>query len=460
MKINLDFYKSDICVNEISSNTVKSQINQIIKDAEDFEYESAINTEDINNEVFNSISSIRKNIINWYDFKVTDRVLEINLDNGIITDFLCQKFNHVTSVCFDYNHFELIKDKLEKYDNLEVIIGALDDINFDEKYDYILLFNCYENHYKFYNKKDQILLKYLSNLLKKEGTILLAIDNPVSVKRLVGGIDTYGYNSLSMFTGFTKDKLVKQLNENGFKYNFYYPLPDYKMTSVIFSDRYLPDVNNSKLLYNFNYEYPSNILANEHVYLIESNIGIKKYVKRIIYYNVTYYLFIGYIFFLILIFNFNISSILYRVILYFISFVLIKFSIDVLWKMWITNIKYRDNVYILKIEKIGNFKMLYDTGNFASYDLEVPVIIMNTNKYINKVRKYKKYIQTTEKVSIYLKTINGKKQFDGYIFKNIILKKGEMKDKKITKVIIVFTEEEIVNNMFDGILPFNILIEK
>ena len=46
------------------------------------------------------------------------------------------------------------------------------------------------------------------------------------------------------------------------------------------------------------------------------------------------------------------------------------------------------------------------------------------------------------------------------IFKNIILKKGEMKDKKITKVMIVFTEEEIVNNMFDGILPFNILIEK
>ena len=53
-----------------------------------------------------------------------------------------------------------------------------------------------------------------------------------------------GYANKTGIQTFGKEELKKIFNEVGLKYTkFYYPLPDYKLPNVIFSDEYLPNEN-------------------------------------------------------------------------------------------------------------------------------------------------------------------------------------------------------------------------
>ena len=61
---------------------------------------------------------------------------------------------------------------------------------------------------------------------------------------------------------FTKTKLEKELLDNGYKVNFYYPLPDYKLPNVIFTEKELPKYN-SVDKYNPYYTEKSDTVINE-----------------------------------------------------------------------------------------------------------------------------------------------------------------------------------------------------
>ena len=265
MKINLNFYKEDINISNISDEFYNEIESNLLKYG-DLNYESNV-INDVTSEKFSHISNIRKNIVEWYDFEKKDEVLEINLDNGLVTQFLCENFKNVTSISFSNKITNVISKGLQKYDNLEIIVGKISDIILNKKYDYIVVFNCLENFDKIYDGKLIDLLKYLKELLNENGTILLGVDNPFGLKRLIGGTDSYNNIPFSIFDGITKEKLNYYFNELKLKSKFYYPLPDYKMTSVIFSDEYMPTLNNSKLLYNLNYKDNDILIANEHLYL-------------------------------------------------------------------------------------------------------------------------------------------------------------------------------------------------
>lgn len=199
-----------------------------------------------------------------------------------------------------------------------------------------------------------------------------------------------------------------------------------------------------------------NIVA---IYFIGSIKDIKTYIKRFIYYLIIYYLYLGFIFMITLVFKVNVTSILYRILIYCISGIFLKFSADILWKMWISKIKYSENLYKMQIMNVGKFNMLLDTGNFAVFK-NMPVIIMNENKYVKGVKKYKRAIYSHKSYSIYLETINGRREYKGYMFDNISIKKEGEKKKNIERALVVFTNEKINNDTFDGILPFSVLIEK
>lgn len=196
-----------------------------------------------------------------------------------------------------------------------------------------------------------------------------------------------------------------------------------------------------------------------YVYLLDRVDEMKKYVKRFIYYLVIFYLYIGYIFFITLVFKINVSNILTRISIYLISGVLLKISTELLWKMWIIKIKYSSNLYKVEIFEKIKFSMFLDTGNFASFR-GIPVIIVDEKKYIKKLKKYKFNISCKKPYSVILKTINGDSEYKGYIVENIKLEKGADFRKRVDKAFLTFSKEEIKENIFDGILPFSIFIEK
>ncbi len=152
MKLNLDFYKEDICLyddNCYSKNI--TEIESIITNEKSSNYDQSLG-QNTSVYTFNTLSKIRRNVLDWTALDKNASFLEIGTEFGVITEMLCEKLKKVTSISFSKKEASIIKEKLEKYDNLEIIVGSLDDIKLNEKYDYISLIGCAEVVKKFFKR--------------------------------------------------------------------------------------------------------------------------------------------------------------------------------------------------------------------------------------------------------------------------------------------------------------------
>jgi len=269
-KLNLEFYKEDIEYDTSVTKQEEDDIIQYINKYKENEYKKIFET-DIRVPVFVNLSDIRNNIINWYTFKSNSDVLEIGGNFGSITGELCKKCKSVTSIEFIKIRAEAICKRHEDKENLEVICGKLEDISFDKKYDYITIFGIAEYADIVFGSLNK-LIEYAKSLLNEGGIILIAIDNKFGVKYLAGatnGVNDMPYSNLTGnysngYRTYGKHELENIFKNNKFSnYKFYYPLPDYKLTNVIYSDDYLPDENDSKVMYNIYYHENENILFSE-----------------------------------------------------------------------------------------------------------------------------------------------------------------------------------------------------
>lgn len=152
MKLNLDFYKEDICIfDEKLYTKYLPYIENIINEDVNSSYDQNIG-QNLSVFTFNSISKIRRNVLDWINFDKDSDFLEIGTEFGVITEMLCEKVKSVTSVAFSKKDIEIAKKILEKYENLEVIVGKLDDIKISKKFDYISIIGCMESLKKIFSR--------------------------------------------------------------------------------------------------------------------------------------------------------------------------------------------------------------------------------------------------------------------------------------------------------------------
>ncbi len=280
MKLNLDFYKEDIIFNELKEN---NNIIDLINKCEEDDYDKVIE-DNLNLENFLIFSDIRKNIISWYPFQNRENILEIGANFGEITGKLCDEFDRVVSVEFSKYKGDAISARHKNKNNLEVIIGNLKDIKFNEKFDYITLVGCFEYApliFEGSNSYEQ-LLNYVSNLLKKDGKLLIAVDNKFGMRNWsVFNKDDYCLKTESVNSSkplnkpqlFSKSTLEEMFKNSNFKnYKFYYTLPDYRFPNVFFTDNFLPKENN--LHRNLSVFYDSEVI-NFH-----ENAGFSEIIKE------------------------------------------------------------------------------------------------------------------------------------------------------------------------------------
>ena len=185
------------------------------------------------------------NILNWYPFNKTQKVLEVGNKSEELTKFLIDKCSSI--------------QKISKIEELE---------NIDAKFDIIILIGINENEK--INLKN--LVRRLEAFLEMDGRILLAVDNKFGLRFWAGNPENIlekkftsllGYNNeYEKIETYTKRYIETQLNEIGYKTRFYYPLPDYRRPNVIFSDDALPEYNSIDK-YNPYYTGKSDILFNE-----------------------------------------------------------------------------------------------------------------------------------------------------------------------------------------------------
>lgn len=254
---NITWYKG---VDQYFEGDIEDRIIQLIFTNKSKDYTDVM-LKEYNWSVYYHLTNIRENLLNWYPFPPESSVLEIGCGMGAITNMLCERCRKVTAVELSKKRATATVFRCRDKDNLEVIVGDMMDIEFQEKYDYITLIGVleYQGSSSDFSNPYIEFLKKIKGLLKPGGKLLIAIENKYGLKYWCGakedhtgipfdGINQYGLGDQSGRT-FSKEELATLIRESGFAGSyFYYPMPDYKLPNVIYSEDYLPDVGELRRL--------------------------------------------------------------------------------------------------------------------------------------------------------------------------------------------------------------------
>lgn len=201
------------------------------------------------------LSNQRENIVNWLPITKDMKVLEIGAGCGAITGALAAKAGSVTCVDLSKKRSLINAHRHEDCDNVTIKVGNFKDIepSLDKDYDCALLIGVLEYGASYIggDKPFETFLKTIRKHVKKAtGTIIVAIENRYGMKYWAGCREDHngeffsgleGYPQESPATTFSRKQLEKICKSAGErKVSFYYPYPDYKFMTTLFSDDRLP----------------------------------------------------------------------------------------------------------------------------------------------------------------------------------------------------------------------------
>lgn len=257
-ELNLKYYTNQ---DFYSDGDIENEILDFVKSGKNLE---DIPKEDINYHLIYHLSEIRKNILNWYPFEESANILEIGSGCGAITGLLCEKAHTVYSVELSKRRATINYERNKKYQNLNLYVGNIGDMEFEHQFDYIVLNGVFEYAMSFTDTETPYItfLNGIKRFLKTSGKVMIAIENRLGLKYLAGapedhtgmyflGVD--GYKDNSSVRTFTKKELTDIVTEVGLKSTkFYYPYPDYKFPSEIYTDESIVKNGYGKDYYNLN----------------------------------------------------------------------------------------------------------------------------------------------------------------------------------------------------------------
>lgn len=215
------------------------------------------------------LSDLRENIVEWLPMDKSMKVLEVGSGCGAITGSLARKAGNVTCLDLSRKRSLINAYRHQDCDNVTIKLGNFQDIepSLDTDYDYVVLIGVFEYGQSYIRSENPFVDWYniLKKHVKKDGRIVIAIENKMGLKYWAGcredHLSTYfsgieDYPDGGVVRTFTKGGLERILKECGEEqYHFYYPYPDYKFMTTVYSDRYLPKVGElSNNLRNFDQE--------------------------------------------------------------------------------------------------------------------------------------------------------------------------------------------------------------
>lgn len=245
-KLNLEYYPND---NKYTDGTeVEARLLQIVREGKDLD---SLDPSEVSFPIYYHLSPFRENICSWYPFSPEARVLEIGSGCGAITGILCRRVKEVVSVELSLDRAKVNEARNRAFDNLSIYVGDLNDMEFDEPFDDVVLIGVLEYAGRFTKGDDPYcaFLKKIGRFLKPDGRILMAIENRLGLKYFAGAFEDHlhqpfiglkNYPDGNLARTFSKTELTELLRRSGFAgARFYYPYPDYKFPVEIFTDETL-----------------------------------------------------------------------------------------------------------------------------------------------------------------------------------------------------------------------------
>ena len=175
--------------------------------------------------------------------------------------------------------------------------------------------------------------------------------------------------------------------------------------------------------------------------------------KKISCYYLIYFLYIGIIIAFSIIFKINLEKILFKIIAYILSGLLLHFLVKDMWKMWKTKIRYRDLYYTLKINNV-EINSFVDTGNTVKDPISNLNVIFLNNELKDKIN-----INEYNKVEIEVLTVNGNNIKEGYIVKNVLVIKDGKKIANIPEIILCFSLIGNTPEKYSAIIGYDTYLE-
>ncbi|PQP84600.1 hypothetical protein C0Q44_08600 [Paenibacillus sp. PCH8] len=267
------YYKSEN--DEVELSQEEMDICSYISQNNEDNYDQLI-SEDPRWNVFLQLTRLRKSLLNWYDFKPGSTLLEIGGGFGALTGLLCDHCAEVVSVEESLQRAKQIEERHKNRTNLKIYAANIKDIPLDQKFDYITLIGLLEFEGK--GSKDRLIysdfLRSIGERLKPGGKLIIAVENRFGLKYLCGAPDPYygipfaqiNQSSYKKGTGysFSKQELTTIIENAGYKhFKFYYPLPDYRLPQLIYSEKFIPKTSLKERLTPY-YIDSSSLLAYEN----------------------------------------------------------------------------------------------------------------------------------------------------------------------------------------------------
>jgi len=232
---------------------VEDTLLSIVKDHTPEEYPQIIAAEK-NWPVLYHLSELRENIIDWIRFPRDAKVLEIGAGCGAITGALSRKAKSVTCVELSKKRSLINAYRHRDAENITIRVGNFEDIEptLENDYDLIFLIGVYEYAGSYIQGENPYttFLNIIKRHKKTDGQIVIAIENRLGLKYFAGAREDHLGNYFSGIEDypeggpaktFSRPALEKQFAACGFeRAEFYYPYPDYKFMSTLYSDRRLP----------------------------------------------------------------------------------------------------------------------------------------------------------------------------------------------------------------------------
>ncbi|WP_419874603.1 class I SAM-dependent methyltransferase [Candidatus Pristimantibacillus sp. PTI5] len=257
VKLNLSYYKG---IDYYSDGEVEDELLEIVRNYNS--YDKILH----NNErwpILYHLSPIRWNLLEWYPFDKEASLLEIGAGCGALTGLFCKQVNQVTAVELSRKRAEIISERCKDHDNLEILVGNMEDIRFEKKFDFITLIGVLEYAGKYISgpQPHKKFIELVRSFLKPNGTLIIAIENKFGLKYWAGAREDHsgklfesieGYLDNDGVETFSRMELEELLIASGMTNNqFYYPLPDYKLPNQIYSDHYLPKPGAARITPNY-----------------------------------------------------------------------------------------------------------------------------------------------------------------------------------------------------------------
>lgn len=251
-KIKLDYSKypgEDL----YCDGDVEDEILNIVRELSPVEYGKVIE-ERRSWPILYHLSSQRENIVEWIPMDKSSKVLEVGSGCGAVTGALARKAGSVTCVDLSKKRSLINAYRHSECDNVTIHVGNFKDIEPDlpKDFDYIFLIGVFEYGQSYIGGETpfESFLKILTPHLAEGGRIVIAIENKYGLKYFAGcredhlgtwfsGIENYADGG--GVRTFSRKGLERMFDSCGVKEaHFYYPYPDYKFMTTLYSDARLP----------------------------------------------------------------------------------------------------------------------------------------------------------------------------------------------------------------------------